>query len=277
MDAGLGRGGIDAGLGRGGIDAGLGRGPPLAAGRWPLPWVMPNGLLPPLRAGGRAPGRPGADGAPGPDGRPPPAARPAAGLPGRGGTAPGPGLGPVRWPPPSAGGSRRVVSRCFAACWAALTLASCSALRAAARASAAATSMSCALAGLATGAADGGGPGTGPLGRIGDGAAGRRGGAGRAEILDSVPLGDGAAEAAGAAAGAWADAANAPRRRRATGASTVLDADLTNSPISLSLARTVLLSTPSSLASSCTRALPATALLTPRSCGQHPQRPHSCT
>ncbi|MBB5479683.1 hypothetical protein JOD64_004282 [Micromonospora luteifusca] len=57
----------------------------------------------------------------------------------------------------------------------------------------------------------------------------------------------------------------------------MLDADFTNSPISFSLARTVLLSTPSSFASSCTRALPATALLTPRSCGQHPQRPHSCT
>jgi hypothetical protein len=34
----------------------------------------------------------------------------------------------------------------------------------------------------------------------------------------------------------------------------------------LSLARTVLLSTPSSFASSCTRALPGTALLTSRSC-----------
>jgi hypothetical protein len=36
------------------------------------------------------------------------------------------------------------------------------------------------------------------------------------------------------------------------------------------LARTVLLSTPSSFASSCTRALPATALLTPRPRGQVP-------
>jgi len=235
---------------------------------------MPNGLLPP-RAGGRAPGRPGApgDGAPGVGGRPP-AERPAAGLPGRGGTDPGPGLGRG---PPSAGGSRRPVSRCFAACWAALTLASCSALSAAARASAAATSMSCALAGLATGAADGGGPGTGPLGRIDDGAAGRRGGAGLAETLGSVLFVGDAAGRAGADGDDWEAAANAPRRRRATGASTVLDADFTNSPISLSLARTVLLSTPSSLASSCTRALPATALLTPRSCGQHPQRPHSCT
>ncbi|EUA34302.1 translation initiation factor If-2 [Mycobacterium xenopi 3993] len=48
------------------------------------------------------------------------------------------------------------------------------------------------------------------------------------------------------------------RSRRATGASTVDDADLTNSPCSLSRARTSLLVTPSSLANSCTRALPAT-------------------
>ncbi|MBG6138154.1 hypothetical protein IW245_004348 [Longispora fulva] len=41
----------------------------------------------------------------------------------------------------------------------------------------------------------------------------------------------------------------------------MLDADLTNSPMSFNLASTVLLSTPSSLASSCTRAFPATALL----------------
>src|SRR5690606_1585630 len=49
-------------------------------------------------------------------------------------------------------------------------------------------------------------------------------------------------------------------KRISTGGSTVDDADLTNSPISLSLARTTLLSTPSSLASSCTRTL-ATLLL----------------
>lgn len=51
---------------------------------------------------------------------------------------------------------------------------------------------------------------------------------------------------------------NDSRRRRATGASTVDDADLTNSPCSLSRASTCLLVTPSSLANSCTRALPAT-------------------
>lgn len=48
------------------------------------------------------------------------------------------------------------------------------------------------------------------------------------------------------------------RSRRATGASTVEDADLTNSPCSLRRASTSLLVTPSSLANSCTRALPAT-------------------
>jgi hypothetical protein len=53
----------------------------------------------------------------------------------------------------------------------------------------------------------------------------------------------------------------ASRNLRATGASTVEDADFTNSPSSLSFERTSLLVTPSSLASSCTRALPATALL----------------
>ncbi len=51
---------------------------------------------------------------------------------------------------------------------------------------------------------------------------------------------------------------NDSRSRRATGASTVDDADLTNSPCSFSRARTSLLVTPSSLANSCTRALPAT-------------------
>ncbi len=46
-----------------------------------------------------------------------------------------------------------------------------------------------------------------------------------------------------------------------TGGSTVDDADLTNSPISLSLARTTLLSTPNSLASSWTRTFATLFLL----------------
>jgi hypothetical protein len=50
------------------------------------------------------------------------------------------------------------------------------------------------------------------------------------------------------------------RSLRATGASIVDDGDFTYSPRSCNLLRTCLLLTPSSLASSCTRALPATAL-----------------
>jgi hypothetical protein len=78
--------------------------------RWPV-GVMPNGLLPPLRAGGRPP--PGRGGvAPGVAGRAGPGVpgRPAgvAGRAGDGGVgratgAPGPGLGAVI-SPPSAGG-----------------------------------------------------------------------------------------------------------------------------------------------------------------------------
>src|SRR3954469_4481938 len=144
--------------------------------------------------------------------------------------------------------------------------------------------MSWALAGLATGPGVGPGRPAGGLGRANEpgdgagdvgalgasvaGAVGRRGGCGRALVVGAgrtAVAGALDADGAGAAAGAE-PASRAPRNRRATGASTVLDADLTNSPISLSLARTVLLSTPSSFASSCTRAFPGTALLTSRSC-----------
>jgi hypothetical protein len=120
-------------------------------------------------------------------------------------------------------------------------------LSAAARASAAATSISCALAGLATGA---GGSIDGALGFTGGVGASTffLGGIGFADILVSLAVAEGAA--AGGALGADGVAANASFNRLATGASTVLDADLTNSPISLSLASTFLLSTPSSFASS---------------------------
>jgi hypothetical protein len=115
--------------------------------------------------------------------------------------------------------------------------------------------MSWALAGFATGDVAGG-PGTGDFGRgeAGDtgapevgrgsglaGAAGRLGGVGRADTRGAPSAPAGADDG---------EATNVARKRRATGASTVLDADLTNSPISLSLASTILLSTPSSLASS---------------------------
>jgi hypothetical protein len=129
--------------------------------------------------------------------------------------------------------------------------------------------------------AAGRGPGVGP-GRAGTsvepacGCSG--GGAGGAGSADGVGAGGtaglGAAGFAGAGAAsltaalapplpaAFSGAGLAPpndsRSRRATGASTVDDADLTNSPWSLSRASTSLLVTPSSLANSCTRALPAT-------------------
>lgn len=74
----------------------------------------------------------------------------------------------------------------------------------------------------------------------------------------------GVALAGAGAAGASAFGAGLPppkdsRSRRATGASTVEDADLTNSPCSLRRARTSLLVTPSSLANSCTRAFATTS------------------
>lgn len=133
--------------------------------------------------------------------------------------------------------------------------------------------MSCALAGFATGA--GGTIETGALGLAPAGAEGFLGGVGFADTLGSLAVTG--AEALGALGAGPVPAAKASLSRLATGASTVLDADLTNSPISLSLARTFLLSTPSSFASSCTRALPATALLISRPRGQVPPRPHLCT
>jgi hypothetical protein len=240
MEAGLGRGGIDAGFGRG-VPEGLGRAPPGGAGR--EPWVMPNGLLPPVR-GGRAPVGPGVAvgrglvGAPGPaPGAPGPPAGPGLGAAGRG-----------------VSGPRSCAAR---------TAASWSAFSWAARTSAAATSMSCALVGAMTGV---GATGAGVVFLAGA----FLGGAGRAP--DVGPSVAGAEGGAGVAAGAPA-ASMVARSRRATGASMVLDADLTNSPISFNLARTVLLSTPSSFASSCTRGLPATALLILRSAGS-PAGPH---
>jgi hypothetical protein len=171
----------------------------------------------------------------------------------------------------------------LAASWAALTAASWSFFSWAARASAAATSMSCALAGLLVGTLGRGGRGPGRGPGLGAGAAGLAG-AGRSVVACStgfsttcsaaflIGAGFFAAGLAGACSAGAADrccsAASTSRNRRATGASTVLDADLTNSPISFNLASTLLLSVPNSLASSCTRALPATALLISRPGGQ---------
>lgn len=142
----------------------------------------------------------------------------------------------------------------------------------------------------ALGEGPGRGPGVGP-GRAG-GAAGVAGGAaaagggavaaagGAVAAGSAGAAGLGAADLAGALAalaalaGAAAEAPlpsaltfssaalpppNDSRSRRATGASTVEDADLTNSPCSLSRASTSLLVTPSSLANSCTRAFATTS------------------
>jgi len=117
------------------------------------------------------------------------------------------------------------------------------------------------------------GPGTGPDGRAGAGVAGAGAtGAGAAGADPAVagPAGAGGAGAAAAGAGdvgrggagaAGGAAGKASRSLRTTGASTVEEADLTNSPCSFSQVRTFLLSIPSSLASSWTRALPGTVLL----------------
>jgi len=120
-----------------------------------------------------------------------------------------------------------------------------------------------------------------------------------AETLGTLSIGDSALAAAGTELGASAGAGAAPSaepfawaaffaaalaaraalaceaafhsspltssRRRTTGASTVDEADLTNSPISLSASSTFLLGTPNSLASSWTLAFPATVLLLGRS------------
>ena len=77
----------------------------------------------------------------------------------------------------------------------------------------------------------------------------------RAAATPLEPLVEGSVLAAGLVAG------NASRNLRTTGASMVEDGDLTNSPMSVSFAMISLLVLPSSFASSCTRALPATALL----------------
>lgn len=195
-----------------------------------------NGLLP-TRGGRGAPGL-------GP---------PACAGPGRG---PGVGAGPGRAPGVGAGPGRAAgaAGRALAAgAW-----------------GAAGAAGSCG-AGAAGGAGGADAAGAAGAGAAGLGALGRGPGTGEAVAtppLDGVlpePLeaaGDGRPLAA-AGLGAPPRSADLPppkdsRRRRATGASTVDDADLTNSPCSLNRARTCLLVTPSSLANSCTRALPAT-------------------
>jgi hypothetical protein len=108
------------------------------------------------------------------------------------------------------------------------------------------------------GCAGAGAGGAGGSGGVGAGAAGLGAAAFAGAGVASLTAALAPAPLPAAFSGAGLAPPNDSRSRRATGASTVDDADLTNSPCSLSRASTSLLVTPSSLANSCTRALPAT-------------------
>lgn len=267
------------GLGRGGMLPGLGRGPRSPPGAGRSPRGPGAGRSPPGRCGRSPPGR-GPRGAGGVGEPPPPT--PNGLLPGRG--VRGPGLGACRfggttappdWPP-AAG-----VWVCLGCCCG-RAAGSAGACGGAADAAAGAWVCSAGRLVLPGAGAPGRGPGRAPGavclvgGAVWAGAgllAGRAGGAAGADaVWRCTPA------ALGAGAAGRVDSRLPPdrllrpplplsclgkesRNRRATGASTVEDADFTNSPRSFSLASTSLLVTPSSLASSCTRALPATALL----------------
>ncbi len=204
-----------------------------------MPWLGANGLLP----GRGEPGRP-----------------PAAGLPvGRAGGGPGRRVVPVvsmvgRL---GAGALGAGASGAEAGAGAEAACSTGGVAGAAGAAGSAARTGSTTSAGCA---GPGRGPGRGPPPVDGDSVRG----AGTGGAVGRVPP-DGADGAAGAARplpplAALSSAPNVSENLFTTGGSTVDDADLTNSPISLSLARTTLLSTPSSLASSWTRTL-ATLLL----------------
>ncbi len=123
---------------------------------------------------------------------------------------------------------------------------------------AAAGAAGCEVAGVGAGAATG----RAGVGEAGFGAAAA--GFGEAPPGRAAPLvGAGEVWVADPLAGAavFTAAGKASRSLRTTGASMVDDGDLTNSPMSVSFAMISLLVLPSSFASSCTRALPATALL----------------
>jgi hypothetical protein len=119
----------------------------------------------------------------------------------------------------------------------------------------------------------------GAAGALGAAGAAGAGGCGTTSGWDAAGPGVGAGAACAAffagaffaASGAGAASGNASRSLRATGASTVDDADLTYSPISLSFAIASLLVIPSSLAIADTRILPGTDLL--RRGRAHPRDP----
>ncbi len=119
------------------------------------------------------------------------------------------------------------------------------------------------------GAAAGGGSVTGVATAVGGGAGSGTASAGAG--------GAGGADGADAAASARNSSPNCSCSRRTTGASTVEDADLTNSPMSFRVASTVLLSTPSSLASSWTRTLATSLLLGPSRRRRRPFSRRACS
>jgi len=257
---GVGRGGMPPGVGRGPAGPAGGRGPagPAAAG-----WGAPGRGLPAPGCGrvdagaGTTPGCPGR----GTTGRGATGAElngllPTRGALDAGGVGPGFGPSPSGWSDTPAGGGLTGVGA-GRTTGAGATGAGCPS----------GTGAGAAVPGCST---TGLGPGRGPDRVAPSGATGEPVGdeprsARFAPLLGAEPLlGPAGTPAAG----------NACRSRRTTGASTVELADFTNSPRSLNLARTSLLLTPSSFASSCTRALPATALLTGRPDGG-PARPRT--
>lgn len=261
------------------------------AGRRPMPCEVANGLLPgrgvPGRPTGRGDGRPpplpaaGESGRPGRGvragrspwaGRPPPGCSPWAGLgPGRGpGRGPGALAGPV--PPGRCAGAPGVDDA--GRLWRSDGLPGRGAPvpvppagppgpgRGARVAGPGAGSAERAAGAAGAAGADASVTGAGAVGSLRGGAAGRPA-PGRA-AAGWPPPGWATGWAAGAGAPPGADLAWAIERisspycflnRISTGSSTVEEADLTNSPISLSFCRTSRLSTPNSLASSWTRVL----------------------
>ena len=188
-------------------------------------------------------------------------------LPTRGAFGPGLGPGPAGLGAAGAGAASLVVADAAGACSTGAAGAAGAGVGAAGAGAGAAAGVAGAAGAASTGACAAGasgsagrgtglGPGRGPPGFAAPGFAVLP----AARSAAARPFG---AAAAGADASAFSDGKDS-RSRRATGASTVDDADLTNSPCSLSRASSSLLVTPSSFANSCTRALPATALLTER-------------
>lgn len=205
--------------------------PPSGPGRgargWPIPWEEANGLLPGRGVPGRRPLGPGVPGSP-----------PVEPGRGRGGTAePSPDLAAgAAWPGARGTTGRGTGVGCGGA--------GCSVARAAGAAGAEGA--------VGTAAAGAGGVvAAGGAGGVAAGAsAGTSTGVGAAATCSPSAVFAAAAFFVVAFLTGGGSLASFSLRRLSTGASTVEEADRTNSPMSFSMLRTVLLSTPSSFASS---------------------------